>query len=45
MIERGPPTPVAMMLAWAFFCVLVCSVFGLGGLFFLVFLGVFQWQV
>ena len=42
MIEQGPPTPVAMLLAWAFFCVLVCFVFGLGGLFFLLLLGVFQ---
>lgn len=42
MIERGPPTPVAMLLAWAFFCVLVCFVFGLGGLFFLALLGILK---
>lgn len=42
MIERGPPTPVAMLLAWAFFCVLVSFAFGLSGLFFLAFLGVFS---
>lgn len=42
MIERGPPTQVTMLLAWAFFCVLVCSVFGLGGLFFLALLGVLE---
>ncbi len=41
MMERSPPTPVAMLLAWAFFCVLVCFVFGLTWVFFLSFLGVF----
>jgi hypothetical protein len=40
MIERIPPTPVAMLLAWVFFCVLVCFVFGLGGLFLLAIYGV-----
>jgi hypothetical protein len=42
MIERSPPTSVAMLLAWVFFCVLVCFVFGLGGLFLLAILGVFS---
>jgi hypothetical protein len=42
MIERTPPTPVAMLLAWVFFCVLVCFVFGLGGLFLLAISGVFK---
>jgi len=42
MIERTPPTPVAMLLAWVFFCVLVCFVFGLGGLFFLAISGVLE---
>lgn len=42
MIERSPPTPVAMLLAWAFFCALVCFVFGLGGLFLLAISGVFK---
>jgi hypothetical protein len=42
MIERTPPTPVAMLLAWVFFCVLVCFVFGLGGLFLLAISGVYE---
>ncbi len=42
MIERTPPTPVAMLLAWVFFCLLVCFVFGLGGLFLLAIYGVFK---
>jgi len=42
MIERTPPTPVAMLLAWVFFCVLLCFVFGLGGLFLLAIYGVLE---
>jgi hypothetical protein len=42
MIERSPPTPVAMLLAWVFFCMLVCFVFGLGGLFLLAIYGVLE---
>lgn len=48
MIERSPPTPVAMLLAWAFlvgmfsgFMISLRFVFGLTWVFLLSFLGVF----
>jgi len=39
MIERSPPTPVAMLLAWVFFCLLVCFCVWLGRFIFVGYFG------